>query len=547
MQNQRKIAFLTLFVLTVFFLILTMFSLEWFVKMTITIVYFGIAVLIVAFGSGGLSRLAMVLAYILFLIVSIGIEFVLILWAKQSGITDVSWIQNGFILIAVFILIYTHFPARIKQKIDQWLIEKDYITTPQLIQAVTLPNDQDIHRSTYATYKSKRAYKIMKTKPNHIRNADSKQSIVRLGVYTLVFSVGLVLSIVGITEYTGGRFLYSSSYYVMLIGIELAIYGFLVLFSGFKSAFRSAAIGSALLLTASIILDQVFVFYPTELYKFYVLMSVFILSLGLLLVMGIRALLMKNTIAMLIFTRGEIWLGVELLLKETLPIVDYDKMVMVEIVADEKFDLVQLMRLGPSMEVFAHYRKMIFAGLKYDPNNQIIELYFCTPNPDYAKRQLTGYFKRHFHYAFTMTILNDPLAVILERLNPTDLEMIEAMNRHTVMHYEDEDIDPSEIHSIVMFLHFKEASSMTLAKADLEQAGYHTLMMADGRTFSDQPASEFNGWFVISVETESRLGIDRINIVTRQIADVIRPQQGILSYWILGKIKESELNTKPNS
>lgn len=543
-KNQKKYAIVSFIAVTGIFLLMSAFQFEWYIKMTITAAYLIIALLIVGYGRGGLPVLVMILAYFGFIAVAVAISLGISVLTQQEGFTEFSSITNVVNAILIFLLVATQFPTKLKHKTKVWLNQKaDLIGSEEPLIPVLITEHQKFS-AHYSTYKAKRSNKILKAKPDHFRNMDSKQGAIRLVVYTLALSLGLVLAVAGAMDYTSGRFLYSASYYVTLIGLEIAVYGYFVLRNGFKAAFRYAAIGSAVLMTLSIALDLVFQFYPNKMVSFYISTSILLMSIGIASALGIRHLLLKNTIAMLIFRRKELWLGLELLLKDTLPIIGYDHMVMVKITADDEFDLAKLMDLGPSIEVFAHLRKMIFAGLKYDPDQQIIELYFCTKNEVYAQRQLKVFFKRHFHYPFTMIVFNDPLSVINERLNPTDLEKIEAMNRHTVMHYEDEDIDPTEIHPIVMILHFKEASPMTQAKNDLEAAGYVRLLLTDDRRFTDNPASEANGWFVISLETESRLGIDRINLVTRQIAQVIRPYEGTLSYWILGKLNKTE--NEPN-
>jgi hypothetical protein len=544
-QNQKKYSSLSIIILTGLFLFLNLFQFEWFIKMGIAVVYFLILVLCISYGRGGLPLMVMILSYYGFFAAVFGVSAGLGYLTSQDAFIGFSSLNNVVIAVFVFILIYTQFPLKIKHKTEVWLNQMGYLVTPDVIQPIIQLGPQQKFSAHYSTYNAKRSNKILRTKPTHIRNAQGKQGLIRMTVYTLTLSIGFVLVFGGIMDYTSGQVLYSTSYYVTLIGLEFIIYGFFVLRDGFKAAFRGAAIGSTVLLVLSIALDQVFLFYPSNMFEFMTTMIAFLMTVGIAAAFWIRHVLLNNTIAMLIFRRGELWLGLEVLLKETLPIIGYDHMVMIEITADEEFDLGRLMDLGPTIEVFAHFKKMIFAGLKYDPYHQIIELYFCTNNAVFAQRKLNVFFKRHFHYPFTMTVLNDPLAVIMERLEPTDQEVIEAMNRHTVLHYEDEDIDPTEIHHIVMFLHFKEATHMTQAKADLEVAGFTQFLMSDDRKYKDNPASESNGWFVISLETESRLGIDRINLVTRQIVSVIRPHDGMLNYWILGEIDKTTTENEP--
>ena len=540
--NQINYAIRSVLILSVLFFVVNtlaaIFEADPTIKMGITLVYVLMLILSIVYGRSGLPSAAMLLSYYGFIAVWAGISLLSTLIPGQNSPGVLSQNRQLIGVVMAIIMVLTRFPYRIKARMQRWVESKGDMLIPINKNTLNQIGDHKKVKVTYSIYRVKRANKIIKSKPNHIRNIDSKQHAIRMLVYMICFMGGLLLVFAGLAVYdnTGGIFFNSIAYHVSLIGAELVLYGFFALLSGFKAAFRNAAIGSAVLLSLSFVLDQLIKLTSGNQFSFTLAMILYVMMIGVGLAFWIRQLLKRDTIAMLLFRRGEVWLGVELLLKQTLPIEKYDQMVVVEIKQDDKFEMADLMRLGSTIEVFAHFRKMIFAGLIFDPIKQKSELYFCTHKADYAQRKLKVFFKKHFHYPFTMTVLNDPLAILNERLNPTDLEMIEAMNRNTVMHYEDEGIDPAQLHSILVVTLFKNTETMMQAKADFEADGVTKLVVTDARKFKDEPVSDYNGWFVLTLETESRLGLDRINLMTRQLAEKIRPYQGTLSHWILGTL-----------
>lgn len=490
-----------------------------------------------------LARAGSVLVYFLLL----GLLYTgLLMFPFLSSLTSSSLFQSVFTMIATIILVWTHFPNRIKQTVELWQLKKSL-------------NNQDIASShledhalddakekpiSYTHYRQRRSLEILKSKPTSLLNATRTMAILRLGVFMVLYVGGMALILFGLNALPLDSILNSLTVWLMVLGLGLTLISLFVILEGFWSALINGAMILPVLVLLTFVLDRVVSLYGESLSAFVIALSLFIMTLGILVHQWIKALSLRYTIALLIFKRQDVWLGLEQLLKESLPIEHYDHLSVVEIQVDEQFDLAELMFLGPKLERYAQSRRIIFAGLRFDPSIQRVALYFCVKNQVVSDRHLSRFFKRHFHYSFTLTHDTDPKTVLERQLTPTQDELIEANNRNTVFHYEDEGIDLSELHHIILILTFKDEVSMNQAKLDLSQEGFDETMITDTRKQNEVPCSEDNGWLVISLQSETRLGLDRVNILTRQINQIIQPTQGRLSYWVLGKFQEVDQETQ---
>jgi len=447
-------------------------------------------------------------------------------------------------MITTIFLVWTRFPNRIKQSVELWQLKKSLNNqdpSSPFLEDYTLDDAREKPIS-YAQYRQRRSLEILKSKPTSLLNATKTVAILRLGVFMVMYVGGMALILFGLNALPLDTMLGSLTVWLMVLGLGLTLISLFVILEGFMSALTHGAMILPVLVLLTFVLDRVVSLYGESLSAFVMALGLFIMTLGILLYQWIKALSLHYTIALLIFKRGDVWLGLEQLLKESLPIKHYDHLSVVEIQVDDQFDLAELMFLGPKLERYAQAGKIIFAGLRFDPSIQKVALYFCVKNQEVSDRHLSRFFKRHFHYSFTLTHDQD-LNAVLEQLTPTQNELIEANNRNTVFHYEDEGIDLTELHHIILILTFKDEVSMNQAKLDLSQEGFDETMITDTRKQNESPCSDDNGWLVISLQSETRLGLDRVNLLTRQIHQIIQPTQGKLSYWVLGKFQEVDQET----
>lgn len=540
--TKRNIVVLSLFIINALFLSVLILPLSETIKLGLSLVMVVLLILWVSYAMGSLPSLARsgsVLVYFLLL----GLLYTgLLMLPFLSSLTSSSLFQSVFTMIATIILVWTHFPNRIKQAVElrqfkESLDNQDPSSTHLEDRALDDAREKPI---SYAQYRQHRSQEIQRSKPTSLLNATRTMAFVRLGVFMVLYVGGMALILFGLNTLPLNSILNSLTVWLMVLGLGLSLISLFVILEGFRSALINGAMILPVLIVLTFVLDRVVSLYGESLSAFVMALSLFILTLGILLYQWIKSLSLRYTIALLMFKRGEVWLGLEQLLKERLPIQHYDHLSVVEIQVDDHFDLADLMFLGPKLERYAQARKIIFAGLRYDPAIQKVALYFCVKNQVVSDRHLSRFFKRHFHYSFTLTHANDPKTVLDQQLTPTQDELIEANNRTTVFHYEDEGIDLAELHHIILILTFTQEISVNQAKLDLSQEGFGETMITDTRIQPEFPGSEDNGWLVISVQHQTRLGLDRVNLLTHQINQIIQPTQGKVSYWVLGKFQEVE-------
>ena len=534
--NHKKIALQAAFALTGIFLLLNLFDLFWMVKISITIAYVLLLIIIQGYWKNSLGGLAQATVTVVMILIS----FILILlsWVLTKDVLGRSFMTMESFLDALLItvLLKSKAPMKFRAWIERWLSTKGYAVLPIEVRLEAMKNEKSAQ--SYRDYARNRAIEIGKTKPYYIGNQTVKSRMIRLIIGTSFALVGLFMAMYGLVNYPGGIFINTLHYWLMVIGIELIFLDFAIMFVGFNEALKFLAGLSMVMVVSTIALSQIVPLYTRTPLGFYVSMSLFLISLGIGLATWIRRIQLNATLGMMVYQRGSLWLGLELLLRDNLPMDHYETLMVITVTADDQFDLFQLMDLGPTIELFSQRNRLPFVGLRYDPDLQTAELYFITKNLIFAKRRLNRFFNRHFHYDFTITDLNDPLTIIDERLAPTETEMTETKNRNTVLHFEDDGFDLTQIHSVIIVLYFPDEVSLISAKAELEKQGYEKNVSFDDRRFIDEPASEHNGWFTLSIQLETRIGLDRINLMTRQIQRVLDPFNGKISHWGLGQIKE---------
>lgn len=416
-----------------------------------------------------------------------------------------------------------------------------YLTKTGKLKAFpTAGVDDAVLPRTYRQYARHRNNEIHRVKGHLTEILSPRDQLLRTMSFMVLFALGLSLSAVGLFDYSNGPYLWSLHYWLYGFGLILVIVSIVIFQRGFLSALKTGAIlsGAFALMTPAI--QRILVLYETSLIGFFVSLSLFLMSLGVLSAIWIRRVLLSDTLAMMVYPRGDLWLGADLFLRDHMPIQGYDTMMVVQLAFDEEFELEDLMRLGSRMEVHGRLHRLPFAGLRFDPIRQSLQLFYLTHKESYARRVLTMFYRRHFRYPMTISPLQDPIEVFDRLLSPTDQEIQERHNVNTVYHYEDEGIDLSEIHPVIFVLSFKEEAEQVQAQADLIAAGYEMMSVSDARRFKDEPCSEWNGWFMIHLEIQTRIGIDRINLLTRQLSALLENSDGVLSYWGLGSIKKPE-------
>jgi len=402
------------------------------------------------------------------------------------------------------------------------------------------PVKQNAQPRTYRQFARKRMNEIHRVKGHLSELLSPKAQVIRTTSFLVMFVVGVSLIAIGAFEYTGGPYLWSLFYWSLGFGLILSFVSFVLFQRGYESALRTGAILSGAFALSTPAIQRIVELYKTSLPGFMMALSLYLLILGVLLALWIRQILLSDTLAMMVYPRKDLWLGADLFFRDHLPIRNYDTMMVVQITFDDNFDLDDLMRLGSRLEAHGRFNRIPFVGLRFDPTQESLHLFYCTHKPTTAMRKLNLFFKRHFHYPVTISALQDPIEVFDRLLAPTDQEIQERHNANTVTHFEDEGIDLTEIHSVIFVLSFKDKAEQNQAQTDLVVAGYPTMSLSDARQFKDEPCSEWNGWFMIHLQIETRIGIDRINLLTRQLSDLLEPTDGVLSYWGLGTIKKTE-------
>lgn len=541
-SSKRTIALISLILLNGLFLSVLLLPLSETATLMILITMIILLILWISFALGGLPSVARSLSLLLFF-ASLGVVYTsLLLIPSLNALVASSGFQSFFTMVLTAVVLITHFPKRVKQAVERWLHQRNPLESDTKSVNSDDQSGMDDENSpiSYTLYRQRRFQEILRSKPTSMLNANPTLGILRLIVFILLFVGGVTLVWIGSGALPIKPILSSVFVWMMVGGLGLLLVSLFVIFEGFVSALKNGALIFPVLVLLTLALERVFSLYDHSLSAFMIAMSLVLLTLGILLFQWIKAITLGYTIALMMFKRGEVWLGVEQLFKESLPIEHYDQLTVVEIKVDEQFDLTELMFLGPKLERYAHVRRIIFAGLCFDPSDQNVQLYFCCKNQAVSDQRLSRFFKRHFHYPFSLTHLQDPKAILEARLTPTQDEVIEANNRNTVFHYEDEGIDLTQLHHIILILTFKDEASTKQAHLDLSLEGYSQTMITDTRRQNELPASEDNGWFVLSVQSETRLGLDRVNILTRQINQIIQPTQGRLNYWVLGKFQESD-------
>lgn len=522
------------------FLFLSIFDFSWLINMLIAGVYIAILLVIRTYFKGGVPSLVVGLTNLSSLLVWVFITWIIYTTdgLDLNARSNLSTVVTTVILV---IWIVAKIPQTIKLKMTKFLVDKGLadISALPIIKPYTPPV-----KTLYRSYKQRRWQKITRNKPNHFVNQSEMKQAVRLFFMLLFLMSGNLLWMMGLSEFQGGAFIWSANYWMVVIGLFLVSISFPLMFSGVRLTLIVAAVSSTVLMGLTLSIESLLVLCSGDAGSLYLTVSLLLMSVGVGFAIWIRRILMGYTLGMMMFVRDSVWINSELLMLECLPIEHYDHLVLVEIQRDDQFDLTQLMKLGPQIELFAHFRKMIFAGIRFGYDQDNVELYFLTKNPDFAKRKLTLFFRRHFHYPFTMSILNDPKVIIDSRLAPTDIELLEATNRNAVMHYENQKVDFSEIHPIIIVLIFSDAQSGIDCAQSLSESGYTNLRLVDNRRYKDEPAQEWNGWYMIYLQIETRIGLERINIVTRNIRDLVLPYNGRIDYWVLGTLKHDEPNAK---
>jgi len=410
----------------------------------------------------------------------------------------------------------------------------------KLMAPIQQPLKQLEFPKTYRHYARKRVHEIHRVRGHLLELMSPRAQMLRTLCFMMMFTLGLSMSAIGLFEAKEGVTLWSLHYWLFGFGLILFIAAIVVMQRGYLSALKTAAILSAAFFVMTPAIQRIIDLSKTSELGFYLSLSLLLLSLGVLLAIWVRQILLFDTLAMMVYPREDLWLGADLFFRDHLPIKNYDTMMVVQITIDEAFELEDLMRLGSKMEVHGRFNRLPFAGLRFDQTRQSLQLFYCTHKPSYANRKLNFFFKRHFHYPFTISSLQDPIDVFDRLLAPTDQEIQERHNVNTVYHYEDEGVDLTEIHPVIFVLSFKEESEQNQAQADLIACGYDTMSLSDARQFKDEPCSDWNGWYMIHLQVETRIGIDRINLLTRQLSDLLEPSDGVLSYWGLGTVKKTE-------
>lgn len=416
-----------------------------------------------------------------------------------------------------------------------------YLTkTGRLTVIPQAPVQQKSLPRTYRQYARKRMNEIHRVRGYLSELLSPKDQMIRTTGFLVLFSLGLCLAAIGSFDYSGGPYLWSLHYWSLEVGLIMAVVSFVLLQRGYESALRTGSILSGAFVLSTPAYQRIAELYQTSLPGFMLALSLYLVILGVLLAIWIRQILLGDTLAMMVYPRQDLWLGADLFFRDHLPIRNYDTMMVVQITFDDDFELDDLMRLGSRLEAYGRFNRIPFVGLRFDETRQSLQLFYCTHKPALAKRKLSLFFKRHFHYPVSISALQDPIEVFDRLLAPTEQEIQERHNVNTVNHFEDEGFDLSEIHPVVFVLAFKDEAEQQKAQADLIAAGYDKMNLSDARRFKDEPCSEWNGWFMIHLQIETRIGIDRINLLTRQISDLLEPTDGVLSYWGLGTINKTE-------
>lgn len=533
-ENRIRFTMLAYLIVTLIFLISNFFSFFWMVKFGISVLYIVGLFLIHTFSKKGLPGFVFVSAYTGIALLSYGLIY--LTWILDTAYSQVDFkiIQSGIILATLLYLILTKLPKKLRSRVDQYIQEKGYgisNTEPILMTDVKVA-------SKYAAYTQKRWQRITNGKPMHLTTQNLNDHSVRIVFAMMCWMTGLIAIIYGITEYKGDNFLLSLNFIISALGLAIVIFGVAYMMSGVIYGLKVMIGAIGVIVLISVIVSNLMPLYQSNQALFYGFMSVLIICVGIGLAVWVRQILITFTLGLTVYSRENNSLGVDLLLRDNLPIEHYNSMIMVEITVDEAFDFNKLMHLGPKIELHAIYGKYPFTGLHILPNKHLLELYFITRNPNHAQRKLKIFLNRHFHYPHTVSVLNDPIKIIDERLMPTVLEILEIKNRNTILNYDPKKLDLSIPYSIIVVINFNDVEKASAAKVELEKEDFNKLILRDTRKYQDEDYSNWNGWLVLALQIETRIGLERMNILTRLIHNKITPYQGVLSHWFIGQFKE---------
>lgn len=427
-------------------------------------------------------------------------------------------------------------PKYVKKRLENELDRAAKKETEAICRSDPEPEKEE--RMTFEMFAEYRKLKNYLEKPYSLGSCSTFVRYLRIVLGILLAVGGLTALVIGTYgEDLAADFFYSFSFWVAVSGISAIAAGLTILFAGFV---RSVVV---------LLICGAFLWAGTYLYGFFDILSrrsmpLFLLSLLLLVVITVEVLaVVLKTIfrqtkrSFTYYEKDGALIGVDLLLKDALPLAGYGKLIRIDVEMLKTFTERSLLAFQDLLLSFAENNRLAAAGTVYHAGRSAYSAFLYTDNPQKAVRRVHGFLKRNISFPCRVTLSDDGGWEVYQReLFPSESRLMELYNERVIGSLEEQGFDFFTEHPVVFSVWFKDDGNAAAFRESALKIGFERSSRLDnGENAGESDPAEESGCLVL-LQLRSRIGLERINMLCKTIMELAARHDGNFDDWDFGEL-----------
>ena len=278
---------------------------------------------------------------------------------------------------------------------------------------------------------------------------------------------------------------------------------------------------------------------------------IFLALYGLLVYFLIRGFRQRHDLFNWVYQLGPRIVGVDIALKDLLPIADYDVRIDAVLTLNATFEDERLRQKALDVATWYQHRmnvrKILPVGFVFEPETHRLSLHaYCRLEDAHDS---VGFCERILSLQGIPAQVEqqgDPQWTLYrEHLFPDAVTLHEIVNVQQLDLLDDEGVDLQAMHPIRIELRFPDCADREAAQAKLTEAGY-AAVTDESMDMRERIERENTPDYCLAfIELNTRLGLERINTITGSIICLIEPYAGDLFGWELIAPADADMFDSP--
>jgi hypothetical protein len=486
----------------------------------------------------GLVLAAMVLTYYLLFVFVTALGVVLELYAPAFAFIT----RPALIILIVFLIVAFPVPRHVRDFINSKLNpgSQHAQDTPasQYMKMVFGTNTENNYSlATFNQFKKLAAYI---DKSYSLASCSLGQRRLRLIVGWALIGIGLLFLMISLnSEDSATNYVYSWVFWSFIGGLVLIIIGPAVIFAGFFRSFIALTI-CGLLVLGGYNVDQLAWAAARHMdYSLNLLIILLIIAALSVFIIRLARYRRRYTGSLSFYQRNQQIVGADLYLRNFIPIKDYIYLITISLSFSQDPERKNLQLLTSKLLGFSKMKKLLVAGISFNQESLDFKIYIYCDRGQRTEQLIHRFLKRNWKGTFSSSITRDEQGhVYYDELYPSPEQLIEMTNKAIIADLELENFDfQIERHLVFQFNFADRQAAHDFVDFALAN-GFEKAIYVDNQEQAEKHHLAPQYYNLAFIQTTMRIGLDRLNLVCKEISVIASEKGGQFFKWQLGALSD---------